>query len=123
MTNLKDLQFFLKSPRSEKEILEVASEIFGFLVESINFKNDKAPGYAIINLYSDGFGQGIMVSWLSPTELSSSIDEIAKKLSMKLNDFVLVEHPYEEDGWILGNPGGSVSRVEVIDLPDGIDIK
>lgn len=102
--------------------MKVVSEEIGFLVEPTDLPNDEAIGFAQISLFSEDFEQSVLVSWLGPTKLLIDTYELTKNLAVRLKEFVLFEIQSENDVWPLGSPDGSVSMVEVIEIPYGIDI-
>lgn len=122
MVNTKSMQIFLSSEKSENDILDLLGVAVGFLVESTGVDIQGAMGFAQISSYTQGFEQGILVTWPSAIELALSLEEIVKSLAVRLNVSALLEPSENGQVWLLAKPDGSVSGVDVNYLDDGIEV-
>lgn len=109
------------SGESEEVILEALKIATGFLVESSEIDIHGAIGFAQISSHTQGFEQGVLLTWPSAIQLAVPPSEMAKAISIRLNASVLLELDDNSHGWLLAAPDGSTTATNVVDLDDGID--
>jgi hypothetical protein len=122
MAHTQSIQIFLMYERAETEILHSLGMSLGFDVESTEVEIPSALGFAQISTYSQGFRQGILVTWPGGTESALSPDEIVRNLAVRLKVPVLLDPAENENSWVLAKPDGTLSRTSVRYMYDGIDI-
>jgi hypothetical protein len=121
VANTQSMQFFLRTAKSEEEILELLSTAMGFPVESTDLEVPDAIGFAQITEYSEGFEQGILVTWPANLERKIELDIVARAVAVGFQVKVLLE--VGEDDWILANPDGILNSTNIIYLDDGIEVR
>lgn len=120
MVNTYSMQFFLKSKKSEAAILDLLAAVTGFLVESLEVERENAPGFAQISVYSQGFEQGVLITWPREVTSQASSEEVVRSISVGLNVPILLEPIGQESDWLLAKPDGSLMLTKVNYLDDGI---
>lgn len=122
MTNTKSMQVFLMTEKTEEDILNLLGTTVGFLVESTDIDVPNSVGFAQISNYTQGFEQGVLVTWPNDVELALKPSEIVKIIAARLNVAVLLEPNEEGHVWLLAKPDGSMKSTSVSYLDDGIDV-
>lgn len=110
------------SEKPEGVLLDALAIAVGFLVESTEIDIQDAIAFAQISSHTQGFGQGVLLTWPSSTELARAPSEVAKLIAGRLEVPVLLESDANASGWLLAKPDGSTTITNVIYLDDGIDI-
>jgi hypothetical protein len=107
---------------TEEDILSLLGTTIGFLVESTEIDIPDSVGFAQISNYTQGFEQGILVTWPSDVELALEPSEIIMMIATRLNVTVLLEPNEERHVWLLAKPDGSMKSTGISYLEDGIDV-
>jgi hypothetical protein len=122
VANTQSIQFFLKSEKTEEDILDFLGNTIGFLVESTDVEISDSVGFAQISSYTQGFEQGVLVTWPRAIELILTPHELIEIMAARLSVSVLLEPAADGDVWLLAKPDGSVKNANVSYLDDGIDV-
>ncbi|WP_008312523.1 hypothetical protein [Leptolyngbya sp. PCC 6406] len=90
----QSIQIYLEKVVPEKEFLDCLSKLLGIAVETINYPNDEANGFAMIMDYDNGLPLGITVNWSDHLKLDVNLLDIAKNIAARYETCVVVE-PFE----------------------------
>jgi hypothetical protein len=118
----QSMLIFFMLERAEAEILNLLGATIGFKVASAEVDVPGAQGFAQISTYSQGFRQGILITWPSTVESMSPPDETVKNLAVRLSVPVLLDAAENENSWVLAKPDGTLSRTSVRYLEDGVEV-
>jgi hypothetical protein len=117
------VQLFFCLERPEGEVLRVLSQFIGIAVECIDIPISGAIGFAQFTHYSEGFEQGVLVSWPSGVFLELNEVSLVEGLAKNLKTTVLLESVAKPDRWLLAKEDGYATDVRVRYLDDGIDLE
>ena len=117
------MQLFLEESRPEINTVGALNSLLGFAVDSLQCETAGSVGFVQISNYTQGFPQGLLITWPGEIALSSTPLSLVTALAKKLSTNILVEQYEGEDDWILISPGGFVENVAVEILDDGITIE
>ena len=120
MNEIVSLQLFLAREKPEPVALEAIATAIGFSVESTDVAVAGAVGYVQFTHYTEGFEQGILISWSGVAPLLPCLPSIAERIAVSLGTVVLLEPPDGKDKWIIAAENGSVSETAVNYLDDGV---
>jgi len=122
VTEPKSIQFFIREEQPEQEVVVLLGTLLGFLVESTDVNVPGAIGFAQVTAYSEGYRQGILITWPGDVELQVRADELVRKMALHFHVPVLLEPDDSGAEWILAHPDGQITHTDVIELDDGIDV-
>lgn len=122
MKNTNSIQIFIKEKKDEQAIFLALGKGLGFHIESIDFPSIDARGFAQVTYYSQGWSQGILVTWPSNLRPSKHLDEIVKDIAIHLQTAILLEPIDANHLWLCAHADGLLTRRSVTYLDDGIDI-
>lgn len=120
MSEIASLQLFLASEKPGRTALDVLASAIGFRFESADFPIAGAVGFAQVTRYSEGFEQGVLLSWPGSPLPLSRLRPIARTIAITLETPLLLEPPDGSDVWILAHKNGSVENTDIRYLDDGI---
>ena len=123
MDKAKSIQLFFRSERPESKVLRALEQLIGIVVESMDVPAPEAVGFAQFTQYTEGFEQGVLVSW--PSSVSLVLDEInlVEGLARHLKTEVLLESIKIPDRWLLAAEHGCANDARVRYLDDGIELE
>lgn len=122
MANCKSMQIFFSEEVSEQDVLALLGTALGFLIGSTDVEVPGALGFAQVTSYSQGYKQGMLISWPNNVELRGHADETIKRLARHFRVRVLLEPDEDQADWLVAHPDGTVSSTAVDYLDDGIDV-
>lgn len=123
MDKAKSIQLFIRSERPESEVLRALEQLVGIVVESIDVSVPDAVGFAQFTQYTEGFEQGVLVSWPSGVPLILNEINLVEGLAKHLNTEVLLESANISDKWLLAKENGRATYVPVRYLDDGVEVE
>lgn len=119
---MPSIQFFLRKPVSEDQVLPALRASLGLAIETIDSPFPNAVGLAQVSSHADGFSQGWLITWPDELYAKQSAEQCAAILSIQFGVEVLAEINTSETGWMLFFSDGSRKAVDVRDTDDGIDV-
>lgn len=120
MNEIVSLQLFLSRQMPEPLALEAIATAIGLTVESTEVPVANAVGFVQFTHYTEGFEQGILISWPGIAPLRSNLPSIAQSIAVTLGAVVLLEPPDGNDVWFIATENGSVAETAVTYLDDGV---
>lgn len=119
---MTSIQFLLREPRSERQVLEALHRTLGLVIETIDSPVPDAVGLAQGSTHCAGFAQAWLVTWPGETKAERTFNECAPALASQFNVDILVECGGAEDCWLLFSPDGRQMPVGVLETSDGIEV-
>lgn len=120
MDELEPIQIVLEYNRDESIILSAISSSIGFIVDSVDHPVNGALGSILSIDFTEGFERQILICWPPTIEVTTDRKDIATQLAAKLDVALLLENGPEDTDWLHITPEGIVSRVEIVDMNDGV---
>lgn len=120
MNEIVSLQLFLAREKPEPAVLEAIAAAIGFSVESTDVPVADAIGFVQFTYYTEGFEQGILISWSGVAPLPPYLRSIAQRMAVTLGTVVLLEPPDGNEAWIIATENGSLATTTVSYLDDGV---
>lgn len=123
MGKAKSIQLFIRSERPEPKVLRALEQLIGIVVESIDVTVPDAVGFAQFTKYTDGFEQGVLVSWPSSVSLILNEINLVERLAKHLSTEVLLESANNPEKWLSAKENGCATDARVRYLDDGIEVE
>jgi hypothetical protein len=117
------IQLFFCSERQESKVLHAIEQLIGIEVECMEIPVQNAVGFAQFTQYTEGFQQGVLVSWPSSVPLVVNEINLVEGLAKHLNTAVLLESIMIPGKWLLAKENCCATDAQVRYLDDGIELE
>lgn len=117
---------FLEKRIEEKDVIEELNKALPRLVESLEFRDDRAFFFLTFLDYPEGFASYMGIGWREDALVDVSVLSVAQSMAKAFSCRVLfegVQDPktrYTE--WILVDVGGQFGPTEIQELDDGVTV-
>ena len=122
MNETKSIQLFFRSERPETKVLRAIEQLLGIVVECMGAPVPTAVGFAQFIQYTEGFEQGVLVSWPASVPIVLNEMILVEGLAKHLKTEVLLESVMVSGKWLFAKENGCATNVQVRYLDDGIEL-